>query len=181
MIFTPTPLAGSFVITMEPKGDSRGWFSRFFCKEEFLQIGHSKEWVQANHSFTKLPGTIRGLHFQRPPHAEIKLVKCIKGAVYDVIVDLRKDSETYLNWFAAELSEENMNMMYIPEGFAHGFQTLKEDSQLLYFHSEYYTPGKEEGLSFNDPKLNIEWPLPVAEISERDQKHLFINNNFRGI
>ena len=181
MIFNPTPLAGSYVIGLAPISDNRGWFSRFYCKEEFLQIGHSKEWVQANHSVTHALGTIRGLHFQRPPNAEIKLVRCISGAVYDVIVDLRKNSATFLQWFGVELSAANKQMLYIPEGFAHGFQTLQNDTELLYFHSEFYAPGAEEGLPYNDDTLNIRWPLPVTELSQRDQEHSFINKNFQGI
>ena len=181
MIFNPTPLAGSYVIGLAPISDNRGWFSRFYCKEEFLQIGHSKEWVQANHSVTHALGTIRGLHFQRPPNAEIKLVRCISGAVYDVIVDLRKNSATFLQWFGVELSAANKQMIYIPEGFAHGFQTLQNDTELLYFHSEFYAPGAEEGLPYNDDTLNISWPMPVTELSQRDQEHSFINKNFQGI
>ena len=181
MIFNPTPLAGSYVIGLAPISDNRGWFSRFYCKEEFLQIGHSKDWVQANHSVTHALGTIRGLHFQRPPYTENKLVRCISGAVYDVIVDLRKNSATFLQWFGVELSAANKQMIYIPEGFAHGFQTLQNDTELLYFHSEFYAPDAEEGLPFNDDNLNIRWPMPVTELSQRDQEHSFINKNFQGI
>ncbi len=181
MIFTPSPLAGSYVISLQPISDSRGWFSRFYCKDEFAQIGHDKEWLQANHSVTYKAGSIRGLHFQRPPHAEIKMVRCIKGSVYDVIVDIRKNSTTYLHWFGVELSEDNKTMIYIPEGFAHGFQTLQDDAQLLYFHSALYAPGAEEGLHHNDPSLKINWPLPVTEISDRDQQHSFITQDFLGI
>ena len=124
MIFIPTPLKGSYEIVLEPKGDNRGWFARFYCKKEFEQINHTKEWVQMNHSFTSTKGSIRGMHFQNPPYAEVKLVRCIAGAVYDVIIDLRKDSPTFLQHYGTQLSAENKKMLYIPEGFAHGFQTL---------------------------------------------------------
>jgi dTDP-4-dehydrorhamnose 3,5-epimerase len=181
MTFTPTPLEGCYVVGLTPFSDNRGWFSRFYCKDEFAQIGHTAEWVQANHSFTKTEGTIRGMHFQRRPHLEIKLVRCIRGAVLDVVVDIRKNSPTFLQSFAIELSEENKKMIYIPEGFAHGFQTLQENAELLYFHSAMYSPGVEKGLKFDDPALNIKWPLPVSEISDRDQQHQLINKDFQGI
>ena len=131
MNFTETPLKGSYIITINPIGDSRGWFARTYCKNEFLNIGHNKEWVQINHSFTSLKGTIRGLHFQQKPFTEIKLLRCIPGSVFDVIVDLRKDSPTFLKWFGIELSAENKKMLYIPEGFAHGFQTLENNTELI--------------------------------------------------
>ncbi|MEO5967270.1 MAG: dTDP-4-dehydrorhamnose 3,5-epimerase [Ferruginibacter sp.] len=181
MIFTETPLAGSFIVSLNPIGDSRGWFARTYCKREFAQIGHDKEWVQINHSFSNLKGTIRGLHFQHNPYGEIKLLRCVSGAVYDVIVDLRKDSPTYLKWFGTELSAENKNMLYIPKGFAHGFQTLKENTELIYHHSEFYNPDAESGLRFDDEILNIKWPLKVAEISERDKKHQLLNSTFKGL
>jgi len=171
MKFLPTILNGSFTIQLDPIKDERGWFARYFCKKEFSSIGHDKEWVQMNHSFTIKKGTIRGMHFQKPPHSEIKLVRCIHGSVYDVVIDLRKDSPTFLNWFGVELSAENKLMMYIPEGFAHGFQTLEDNSGLLYMHTAYYSPEAESGLKFNDPQINISWPLEVSEISLRDNNH----------
>ncbi|MGE9314708.1 dTDP-4-dehydrorhamnose 3,5-epimerase [Niabella sp. CJ426] len=174
MIFEPTSLDGSYVITPSPRGDNRGWFMRSFCKQEFETIGHTKEWVQMNHSFTATKGTIRGMHFQIKPYGEIKLVRCIAGAVFDVIIDLREESPSYLQWFGAELSAGNKKSLYIPEGFAHGFQTLTEDAELLYLHSAYYTPGYESGVLYNDPKINIQWPLPLTEISERDKSHTLL-------
>src|SRR5688572_15692356 len=126
MTFTPTELKGSFVIDLEPFIDDRGWFARFFCKREFESIGHTKEWVQLNHSMTIKKAALRGMHFQVPPFSEIKMVRCISGSVYDVIIDIRKDSDTFLKWFGVELSAENKRMIYIPEGFAHGFQCLTE-------------------------------------------------------
>ena len=181
MIFHPTPLNGSFLIEPKAFRDERGSFERYYCRKDFEEIGHNKDWVQLNHSVTNHPGTIRGMHFQVAPYREIKLVKCIKGNVFDVIVDLRKNSETYLQWFGAELSEENHLMMYIPEGFAHGFQALTDDCHLIYHHSEYYVPGAESGLRYDDPKLKIEWPLALTVISDRDRQHSMIDENFKGI
>jgi len=181
MIFTPTALAGSYEITLQPFTDNRGWFTRFYCKEEFEQINHTKEWVQMNHSYTKAKGSIRGMHYQYPPYGEIKVVRCIAGAVYDVIIDLRKESKTFLQWVATELSADKKNMLYIPEGFAHGFQTLTGDCELIYFHSEYYKSGNEGGLRYNDPTIGIIWPLDVTEVSERDNNSPLIDHNFKGI
>lgn len=175
MTFKETELKGSFIIDLSLLADSRGWFARTFCKDEFLQIGHTKEWVQINHSFTLAKGTIRGMHYQVAPHQEIKMVRCIAGSVYDVIIDLRKNSETYLRWVGTELSAANKKMLYIPQGFAHGFQTLSDNAELIYHHSEFYNAGSEAGIRFNDPAVNIIWPLPVSEISEKDNHFSFIN------
>ena len=171
MKFIPTILNGSFTIQLDPINDERGWFARYFCKKEFSTIGHNKEWVQMNHSFSIKKGTLRGMHFQKPPYSEIKLVRCIQGSVFDVIIDLRKDSPTFLKWFGTELSAENKLMMYIPEGFAHGFQTLEDNSGLLYMHTAYYSPEAEDGLRYNDPQVNISWPIEISEISMRDTNH----------
>lgn len=171
MNFEPTTLQGSYLVSPGRFEDNRGWFSRFYCGREFEQIGHTGEWVQMNHSFTRSMGTVRGMHFQHPPHSEIKMVKCIAGAVYDVIVDLRAQSPTYLKYFATELSAENRNMLYIPEGFAHGFQALTDNCELIYLHSAYYEPAAEGGLRYNDPLINIQWPLEISLISERDLAH----------
>ena len=181
MIFTPTPLDGSYLITLQPYKDNRGWFARFFCKDEFREIGHEKEWVQLNHSTTYETATIRGMHFQLPPFQEIKMVRCIAGAVYDVIIDLRKDSPGFLQWFGAELSAANQQMMYIPAGFAHGFQTLTDNCQLIYHHSELYTPKAESGIRFDDMAVGIQWPLPVKTISEKDAQYAYIDAHFKGI
>ena len=171
MNFEETYLSGSYVISPEIRGDNRGWFIRTYCKSEFAQIDHRKEWVQINHSYSATRGTLRGMHFQVHPHTEIKLLRCISGAIYDVIVDLRKDSKTYLNWFGIELNADNKKQLYIPEGFAHGFQTLTQDVELIYHHSEYFSKDSEGGLRYNDPLLKIDWPLPVSEISDRDLQH----------
>lgn len=182
MTFSPTPLKGSYLIGLEPFRDDRGWFARFYCKDEFREkIGHDKEWLQLNHSFTKNKGALRGMHFQVKPFREIKMVRCVAGAVYDVLVDLREGSPTFLQHFGAELSAENGKMMYIPEGFAHGFQCLTDDCALIYHHTELYTPGAEGGLRYNDPGLGIEWPLPVTDLSARDAGHPYLDENFKGI
>jgi dTDP-4-dehydrorhamnose 3,5-epimerase len=181
MIFTPTPLQGSYLVSLQPFKDNRGWFARFYCKDEFQQIGHNKEWLQLNHSFTNEKATVRGMHFQWPPFQEIKLVRCISGKVFDVIVDIRKDSPTFLQWFGAELSAENQQMMYIPAGFAHGFQTLTDNCELIYHHSEIYEPKAESGLRFSDPLVNIAWPLLVKTISEKDAQYPYIDAHFKGI
>jgi dTDP-4-dehydrorhamnose 3,5-epimerase len=181
MIFTATGLAGSYVIDPEPLQDERGWFARFYCKTEFAAIGHQKEWVQMNHSFTREKGALRGMHYQRPPFREIKLVRCIAGSVYDVIVDLRAGSASFLQCFGVGLSAQNKKMLYIPEGFAHGFQALSENTELIYLHSEFYTQGAEDGLRFDDPMLQIRWPLPITVISERDATHPYLTDNFKGI
>ena len=181
MIFTATPLAGSFVIGLQPFSDSRGWFARTYCKNEFEQIGHHGEWVQLNHSFTALIGTVRGMHFQLAPYREIKMVRCIAGAIHDVIVDIRKGSPTFLQWFAEELSAENKKMLYIPEGFAHGFQALTDNCELIYHHTAFYTPAAEAGIRYNDPTIDIQWPLAVTEISERDAQHPLLDAHFKGV
>jgi len=181
MIFTETSLKGSYVIGLTVFSDDRGWFARTYCKNEFHAIGHTGEWLQMNHSFTKQRGAIRGMHYQLPPFSEIKLVRCIAGAVFDVIIDLRQGSPTFLKWFGIELSAENKKMLYIPEGFAHGFQTLQDDTELVYHHSQLYTPGAEGGIKFDDTKININWPLAVTNISERDSQHPLLNENFKGL
>lgn len=181
MIFTETILKGSYEITLTPLGDSRGWFARTYCKKEFEQIGHQQEWVQMNHSYSSKKGTVRGMHFQHKPFAEIKMLRCIAGSVYDVIIDLRKDSSTFLKWFGTELSAQNKKMLYIPAGFAHGFQTLTDDVELIYHHTEYYMPSAEAGLRYNDELINIAWPLEVSQVSERDTSHPVIDSTFKGL
>ena len=181
MIFTPTPLEGSYVIDLQPYSDERGWFARFYCKNEFHEIGHHKDWVQLNQSVSYQKGTLRGMHFQVPPFREVKMVRCIAGAVFDVIIDIRQGSDTFLQWFGVELSAANRKMLYIPEGFAHGFQTLTDNCELIYHHTEFYTPGAEGGIRYNDPAVNIKWPLPVTVISARDEAHSLIDKHFKGI
>jgi dTDP-4-dehydrorhamnose 3,5-epimerase len=181
MIFTPTPLTGSYTIDLTPFSDNRGWFARTYCKDEFQQIGHTKEWVQINHSCTVQVGALRGMHYQLPPFQEIKMVRCIAGAVYDVIIDLRRGSASFLQWFGMELSAKNRKMMYIPEGFAHGFQTLAAGTELIYQHTERYTPAAEKAVLYNDPLVGIQWPLPPSDLSDRDRQHPLLDKNFAGI
>lgn len=181
MKFTEIPLKDAFIINSEPLIDSRGMFERIFCKNEFNKIGLKREIVQINHSLTKKRGSIRGIHYQIPPFAEIKVVRCIKGSVFDVIVDIRKCSETFLKWQGEILSSENMKIIYIPEGFAHGFQTLEDDCELLYFHTEFYNKNYERAIRHNDPLINIKWKIDITEISEKDKNYPLLNKNFQGI
>jgi dTDP-4-dehydrorhamnose 3,5-epimerase len=181
MKFTACPLQKAYVVEPSLHSDTRGVFYRYYCKREFLEIGHDKEWVQLNHSFTIHPGTIRGMHYQLPPYTETKLVRCVAGKVWDVIVDMREGSGTFLQSFGLELSAENRQMIYIPEGFAHGFQTLSENCELIYHHSEYYTKEAEGGIRYDDALVNIKWPLPAVNVSERDLQHPLLTNHFTGI
>jgi dTDP-4-dehydrorhamnose 3,5-epimerase len=181
MKFFPTTLPDSYIIELEMTSDHRGWFARTFCKKEFEQIGHMKEWVQLNQSFTKYKGTLRGMHFQLPPYSEVKMVRCIAGAVYDVIIDIRQGSPTFLQWFGVELSADNRKMLYVPEGFAHGFQTLSDNCELIYHNTAFYTPGSEGGIRYDDPAIGIEWKIPVIEISEKDKQHPYVDDSFKGI
>ena len=174
-------LEGAFVIEPEPSTDDRGLFARIFCKEELQSILHGKSIVQVNHSMTRHKGAIRGMHFQRPPTAEIKMVKCLRGSVFDVMIDLRRDSSTFLKWHGEILSAENTKMMYIPEGCAHGFQILEQNSELLYLHTEFYSPEYEGGVRYDDPMITISWPLEVMDISKRDQNHPLLSHDFKGI
>ena len=170
MRFTPAPLAGVYLIQLEPHTDARGMFARAFCAREFAKRGLQTSFVQANVSTNERAGTLRGLHFQRSPHAEVKLVRCTRGAVYDVVVDMRTDSPTYLRWFGAELTSENGAMMYVPQGVAHGYQALSDGASVFYMVSTYYTPAAEGGLRHDDPALAIGWPRPVSAISDKDAR-----------
>jgi dTDP-4-dehydrorhamnose 3,5-epimerase len=181
MKFSELKLAGAYRIDLEPCGDERGQFTRLFCATELKKIGLTKPIVNINHSYTQQKGTVRGLHFQHPPDCEIKIVKCIRGTVWDCIVDIRKGSPTFLKWDAAELSSENNQMIYVPEGFAHSFQTLTDDVEMIYFITNFYAPKNEDGLCYNDPVLNINFPLEVTIISDRDRRHPLISNGFEGI
>ena len=179
--FMKTPLNGLYRIERKQKTDQRGFFSRLFCSEEFEEIGLSKPFVQVNHSMTKKKGAVRGMHFQYPPHAESKLVTCISGEILDIVVDIRSNSKTYLQWYSRVLSDKNLASLYIPEGFAHGFQTLTEDCQLLYLHSEFYKPTAEAVINPLDPILSIEWPSQISEISEKDENQPMLDNTFKGL
>ncbi|MCK4347441.1 MAG: dTDP-4-dehydrorhamnose 3,5-epimerase, partial [Thermoplasmatales archaeon] len=175
------PLKGAFIIKPEPFEDTRGRFSRIFCKKEFQAISLVKNIVQVNHSITVEKGAIRGMHFQYPPKAETKMVKCICGSVFDVIIDLRKGSPTFLKWHGETLSAKNIKMMYVPEGFAHGFQTLSENTELLYLHTEFYSSEHEGAVCYDDPIINISWPLEVTDISDKDQNYSLLSKDFEGI
>jgi dTDP-4-dehydrorhamnose 3,5-epimerase len=180
MIFEETQLKGAYIVSLQLLQDQRGAFARTYCKKEFAEIGHNKEFVQINQSYNTTKGTIRGMHFQLPPYQEIKLIRCIKGAVLDVIVDLRKNSKTFLHYFAVELSAENRKAIYVPENFAHGFQTLEDNSELIYQHTEYYTAQADAGIRFDDPALNISWTLPPVMVSEKDMHYSLIDSEFKG-
>ncbi len=169
LIFSPTPLDGAFAIDAERFGDQRGYFARTFCEKEFAEQGLATRFVQANTSFSANIGTVRGMHFQRSPHQETKLVRCVQGSVWDVIVDYREGSPTYLQHFGAELSAENGRQLYVPKGFAHGFQTLTTDAVVAYMIDEFYTPAAEHGLRFDDPAIGIEWPREVTTMSDKDR------------
>jgi dTDP-4-dehydrorhamnose 3,5-epimerase len=168
MIFKPTPLKGAYTIAWDPRSDDRGLFARAFCAEEFRNHGLASSYVQANLSDNHLAGTIRGMHFQKAPHAEVKLVRCVRGALYDVIVDIRPESPSYLKYYGTTLSATNGLMMYVPEGFAHGYQSLEDTSTAFYLVSSSYTPGAEGGLRYDDPKIAISWPVPITSISTKD-------------
>lgn len=171
MIFSETLLKGSYVIELEPFKDERGFFARSWCKNEFKQQGLNDVFVQCNISFNKKKGTIRGMHYQDIPYSETKLVRCTRGAIFDVIIDLRKNSETYKKWIGIEITEENRKMIYIPSGFAHGFQTLRDNSEVFYQISEFYNPEYAKGVRWDDESFKIKWPIETIIISDRDQSY----------
>ena len=171
MIFTELPLVGAYLIDLEPRRDERGFFARAFCEDEFQKLGLKAGIVQANLSQNVRKGTVRGLHYQRAPHAEAKLVRCVHGAIYDAIIDLRPNSPTYLRWTSVELTRENRSMLYVPEGFAHGFQTLVPDVEVHYLVTEFYTPAFEAAIRWNDPLFGIAWPLADVTLSPKDAVH----------
>jgi dTDP-4-dehydrorhamnose 3,5-epimerase len=179
--FEPTPLSGLAVVHGQPRVDERGRLVRVFCAQEFAALRTGLRFVQVNLSRTTRRGTVRGMHFQRGPAADAKLVRCVHGAVYDVAVDLRRGSPTFLRWFAVELSAEAENAVFIPEGFAHGFQARTDGAELLYLHSATYAPEHEGGVRHDDPRLSIEWPLPVAAVSARDRSFPLIDEAFAGV
>ena len=174
-------LPGLKLVERQRLGDSRGYLSRLYCQEELAVAGWGKPIVQINHAFTRLRGTVRGMHFQRPPQAEMKLVSCLQGEVWDVAVDLRSNSPTFLLWHAERLSADNGRALLIPEGFAHGFQALSDGVELLYCHSAAYSASAEAGLNPNDEELAIAWPLPIVELSLRDAAHPPIKAGFEGM
>lgn len=179
--FIPTPVNGLTMVQRKAIEDHRGFLSRFYCADEFREAGISKTVVQINQTLTRQKGAVRGLHFQHPPYAEIKLVSCLKGEIYDVAVDLRRDSPTFLHSHGEILSATNRKSLLIPEGFAHGFQALTEDCELIYLHTASYYAEAEGALNVTDPRLNIAWPLPIGDLSARDRNHPFIKSDFQGI
>ncbi len=176
MIFTETKLDGAYVIDLERREDDRGYFARAFCQHEFEEHGLNPVIAQANVAFNRYKGTLRGMHFQFPPAAETKLVRCTRGAILDVIVDLRPESATYLEHVSVELTAENGRALYVPERFAHGYQVLEDATETSYQVGEFYTPEAEGGLRHDDPALGLSWPLPVAEISDKDRAWAFLSD-----
>ena len=176
-----TALEGLQVLVRKPVGDQRGYLERLFCARELQVLTANRPVVQINHTHTKYRGTMRGMHFQYPPHAEIKFVSCLRGEVFDVAVDLRRGSETFLHWHGEILSAGNHRTLCIPEGFAHGFQTLADECEMLYLHTAAYAPDNEGGLNARDPALAIDWPLPVAVLSDRDAGFPLLDASFQGI
>ena len=174
-------IQGLHVLGRKLLGDSRGYLERLFCNEELQVLTSNKHIVQINHTLTASRGTVRGMHFQLPPHAEIKFISCLRGEVFDVAIDLRHNSPTFLRWHAELLSADNHKTLVIPEGFAHGFQTLTDDCEMLYFHTAAYQPDAERGVNARDPRLAIQWPLPVAGLSPRDAAHPMLDDNFTGV
>jgi dTDP-4-dehydrorhamnose 3,5-epimerase len=170
VIFSETKLPGAFVIDLEPRGDARGFFARAFCQREFAEHGLMTTVAQTNVSFSQHAGTLRGMHYQAGPYAEAKLVRCTRGAIFDVIVDLRPESPAHRCWFGAELSAANHRLLYVPEGFAHGFITLEDEVEVTYQVSQFYTPEAERGVRWDDPAFAIGWPRPVSVISDKDSR-----------
>jgi dTDP-4-dehydrorhamnose 3,5-epimerase len=168
MIFTETNLPGAFIIDLEKKSDARGFFARTFCAQEFVAHGLKPAIAQSNLAFNHQRGTVRGMHYQTAPVTETKLIRCTQGAIYDVIIDMRPESPTFLSHIGIELTADNRRALYVPEMFAHGYQTLTDDTEIIYLVSEFYTPGYEQGLRYDDPFFNIDWPLDVTEISDKD-------------
>ena len=179
--FHPTPLEGLWVVQRKPVEDPRGFFCRFFCAEEFQAAGLKKPIAQINHTRTQKKGTVRGMHFQYPPHAEAKIVSCLRGEIFDVAVDIRRDSPTFLQWFGTSLSEENKKSLFVPEGFAHGFQALTEDTEILYLVTAQYNSEKEDALNVQDPIIGIQWPLEITKLSNKDKAIANIPQDYNGI
>jgi dTDP-4-dehydrorhamnose 3,5-epimerase len=179
MEFLRTDIRGAYAVRLDVRGDARGRFKRHFCKRAFAEAGLATDFVQMNHSVTMDRGAIRGMHYQRPPAAEDKLVSCVLGSAFDVAVDLRRDSPTFLAWAPVEIDDRTA--FYIPKGCAHGFQALTREVHLVYLHSEYYTPEAEGGVRFDDPTLAIDWPLPIGVTSERDRSFQLLGSDFEGL
>lgn len=181
MKFHPTPLKDAHTIELERRGDDRGFFARLFCQNEFKNAGLTPQFVQVNNSLSAKKGTLRGLHYQLAPRAEVKVVRCIRGALWDAIIDLRPDSPTFGKWFGAELNEDNRLMMYVPRGFAHAILTLSDDTEALYLVSEFYGPEEERGVRWNDLRFRVAWPIEPSEISAKDAGWPDFDPVFHGI
>lgn len=181
MKFIKTKLKDVYLIKLEPLNDKRGFFERLFCQKDFHRIGLKKPLVQMNYSVTKKTGTIRGLHYQLPPYTEAKIVTCLRGKIFDCVVDLRRGSPTFLQWHGEILSEKNQKAIFVPEGFAHGLQTLSDNSGVLYLNTNFFHPTHERGLRYNDPLMSIDWQLKITEISDKDSQRPFLKKNFKGI
>jgi dTDP-4-dehydrorhamnose 3,5-epimerase len=181
MIFNKTPVDGVRLIELEKRGDNRGFFARMFCVNEFEADGLVTNFVQVNNSLTGKKGTLRGMHYQLMPAGEVKVVRCVRGSLWDAVIDLRPDSPTFGKWYGAELSAENRNMMYVPRGFAHGFLTLTDDAEAMYLVSAFYSPQDERGVRWNDPRFGIEWPIEPAEVSDKDGKWPDFDPDFHGV
>jgi len=171
-----TPLSGNYLIDLDLREDKRGFFARYFCEREFSEQSLVTQWVQINNSMNREVGTLRGMHFQRPPNAEEKLIRCLCGAIWDVVIDLRDGSETFGKWFGATLSDENRTMMYVPKGFAHGFISLEPNTEILYLVSNFYAPESEGTLTWNDPDVGIQWPIEPQVISDKDLQGSLLND-----
>ena len=169
MKFSKTPLEGVHIVDLEPREDSRGFLGRMFCEHEFAQAGLESRFVQINNSVSRRRGTLRGLHYQAPPHAEVKLIRVVRGAIFNVAVDIRRDSPTFARWFGLRLDDGNRAMMYTPRGFAHGFLSLTDDAEVIYLTSAAYAPGSEGGVRFDDPRVGIAWPILPAEVTDKDR------------
>ena len=179
--FLPTPIPGLMLVERQHREDSRGFFSRLYCTEEFRAIGISTSISQINHTLTRRKGTVRGMHYQLPPNAETKAVSCLRGKIFDVAVDLRRNSPTFLKWHGEILSAANRCSLVIPEGFAHGFQTLSDDCELLYLHTAAYEQASEAAVNACDPRLKIAWPIEITEMSDRDRSHPMLSADFSGV
>lgn len=176
-----TPIPGVKVVRSSPFEDERGRFARLFCEKELAPLLGERRIVQINHSMTMEKGALRGMHYQNPPHAEMKMIRCLRGKVWDVALDLRRGSPTFLRWYGTELSPDHFNMMVIPEGCAHGFQVIEPASELLYLHTAFYEKSAEGAVKYDDPAAGISWPLPVTDLSQRDREHLPLAQSFSGV
>lgn len=176
MKFTETPLSGAYLIELEKREDDRGFFARFFCKEEFRALGLNNNILQINNSLSRIPGTLRGMHYQKFPKAEDKIVRCIRGSLLDVIIDIRPESPSFMRHYSVELSAENRKTLYVPKGFAHGFMTLEPDTEAFYLVTEEYSPDHERGIRYDDPAFGISWPIAPREISGKDKSHPDFNS-----